>query len=247
MLAHSVLAAPAEGIPHPIDEAVKLVSPARAAGNRFVRECMLSRSLPAAHTSSVCRAQHLLRRAYHTRMIGRWNLPVLHAMLETILSGSACSCIMCPPSSIENAMEPTNPAYAAESRLVKGRMLSRSLPAAHTSSVCRAQHLLRRAHRTRLIGRRNLLAPYALLRRAYPIDGAVELVSPARDAGKHFVRECMLAYSVPFRTHSFSTQTYSNQLTGYGGLPPCSRAALDLLPTPCVHYTMSSTRMVRRW
>ena len=59
-------------------------------------------------------------------MVGRWNLPALHAMLAVGLSESACS----------------------------------------------------------------------LLRRAYPIGGAVELASSARDVGSQFARERMLAQIV---------------------------------------------------
>ncbi len=52
MLSRSLPAAPAEGIPHPIDEAVELVSPARAAGNRFVMGRMLAYFLPTARAAT---------------------------------------------------------------------------------------------------------------------------------------------------------------------------------------------------
>ena len=54
-------------------------------------------------------------------------------------------------------------------------MLSHVVIAARTSSVCRAQHLLRRA---------------------YPNDGIVEPVSPARGAGGQFARKQMLSRAV---------------------------------------------------
>ncbi len=38
---------------------------------------------------------------------------------------------------------------------------------------------------------------WPLLRRAYPIDGAVELAGSAHDAGNYFVRECVLLHHVP--------------------------------------------------
>ena len=203
---------------YPIDGAVELVSPARAAGNYFVRRRMLAHSVLAAHTSSVCRAQHLLRRAYRTRMTERQKLSVPHAPLEIVLSWGAYSHISCQPPAalhpIDEAVESVSPARDAGNYFAREYMLSRSLPAAHTSSVCRAQHLLRRAYHTRMMRRWNLSARHAPLEivlswgacshiscqppaALHPIDEAVELAGPARDAGNYFVRECVLLHHVP--------------------------------------------------
>ena len=73
-------------------------------------------------------------------------------------------------------------------------MLAYFLPTAHTGSVCRARHLLRRAYHTRMTERQKLSVPHAAL---HPIDEAVELVGLARAAGNRFVMGRMFAYFLP--------------------------------------------------
>ena len=66
-------------------------------------------------------------------------------------------------------------ARGAGGQFASQHMLARFMRATRTSSVCRAQHLLRRA---------------------YPNDGIVEPVSPARGAESHFARKQMLSRAV---------------------------------------------------
>ena len=56
------MSTPSGGL-YPNDRTVKSVNAAHGAENYFVRGQMLSRAVLAARTTSVCRAQHLLRRA----------------------------------------------------------------------------------------------------------------------------------------------------------------------------------------
>ena len=51
------------GEQYPIARMVKPVRVAREAESRFVSQHMLAQIVPTAHAGSVCRAQHLLRRA----------------------------------------------------------------------------------------------------------------------------------------------------------------------------------------
>ena len=55
---------PALDLPHPNDGNAESVSSAHDAGSHFASQRMLAQSLRAGQTISVCRAQHLLRRAY---------------------------------------------------------------------------------------------------------------------------------------------------------------------------------------
>ncbi len=53
-----------------------------------------------ASADPVCRAQHLLRRAHHTRMTKQKNLSILHAMLPVSLSEGKCSRKLCLPQRV---------------------------------------------------------------------------------------------------------------------------------------------------
>ena len=154
-------------------------------------------------------------------------------------------------------MESVSSARDVGSQLARRHMLAQVLPTAHIGSVCRARHLLRRVHHTRMMGMGSLSVPHAELVAGLseskcshvlcpphtsapcamrgtscggrrPNDGMVESVIPARAAGNQLVRQRMLAQSVPPRTNFLPAQTCYHQLVGYGGLPPCSPFALDL-------------------
>ena len=95
---------------YPHGGTVELASSARDVGGRFVRERMLApaEDIPAWWGGGtcqlctrcwqpVCQSVHARSCGGHTRMVGRWNLPALHAMLAIDLLESACWHRLCAP------------------------------------------------------------------------------------------------------------------------------------------------------
>ena len=82
--------------------------------------------------------------------------------------------------------KPVSPARAADSHSASKYMLPHFVFSWGVWGLCR----------TRLAEQKNLSAPHALLRRAYPNERAVEPANFARDVDNRFARKHMLAQSL---------------------------------------------------
>lgn len=141
---------------------------------------MLAQAVLATRTISACRAQHLLRRAYRTRMAEQWRLSAPHATLPVSLPESACFPVLCVP-------------HAFYTRLI-GRWDCQPRTRRWKPFCQRTNALLFSARRTNYLRVPCAASPAEGI--PHPIGGTVKPVSPSRGIASHFAREHMLAHSL---------------------------------------------------
>ena len=184
--------------PHPNDRAAKPVRPAREVGGWFAKKRMLPQSLSTAHIGSVCRAQHLLRRAHpnggnvesvsFARDVGSWF--AREQMLARSVRAGLCFC--------GGRYQTRMAGWGA------CQFCTRSW-----QSVCQGANAL----------------PFCAegdIRMAEMVGSVI----PAHAAGNQLVRQRMLAQSVPPSANSPSAQTCYHQSVGYGGRAPMIKNGL---------------------